>query len=78
MAPEPWLPVDEGPIPDSALQSTGIDFVGPGPAADALLPLEEQPAYMLTPEEQQRRAEHLALVQAQSDAALASRKRKWP
>lgn len=44
--------------------------------ADALLALQQQSTHDLSPEEQARRAEHLARVQLESDQALQTRKRR--
>ncbi|KAI6853842.1 hypothetical protein KC338_g5261 [Hortaea werneckii] len=82
IAPEQWLPVEDDAAPGTGNVEIDSDInmeltlVGdnaiPGSATSQLQP----PAHLLTPEEQQRRAEHLAQVQAQSDLALANRKRR--
>ncbi|TKA33231.1 hypothetical protein B0A50_00784 [Salinomyces thailandicus] len=65
LAPEQWLPIDDDD-----------PTIGEDPSADALMLLQQQPAHVLTPEEQARRAEYLSQVQAHSDLALANRKRR--
>lgn len=67
---EHWLPVDEDPVGSVVAGPDGTDG-----AAD-LVPQQQQPVFGLSPEEQARRAEHMAKVMAESDQALANRKRR--
>lgn len=82
IAPEQWLPVEDGTVPGTSSTEIGVDMgmelstVGQDGIHDSAIPQPQPPAHLLTPEEQQRRAEHLAQVQAQSDLALANRKRR--
>ncbi|KAK5121059.1 hypothetical protein LTR85_005543 [Meristemomyces frigidus] len=70
---EQWLPIDDDPVGSVTGGFDGLDGT-----ADALLALQQQqqPVFNLSPEEEARRAEHLIRVQAESDEALANRKRR--
>ncbi|KAK4541916.1 hypothetical protein LTR36_007280 [Oleoguttula mirabilis] len=71
---EQWLPVDDDPVGGVMGELDGHDGT-----ADALLGLQQpqhQPVFALTPEEEARRFEHMAKVQAESDQALLNRKRR--